>query len=288
MDSFSYVRAHSLQETVTLLNEPGVSSRVLAGGTDLMLEIRHGTVSPFDRLVEVTEVPELRAIEANGQITVGAAVTVTEIRESPLIQARVPFLAQACRHFGSVQIRNKATVGGNVANAAPCADLVPVLVCLDAEAVVVTPDGEKRWPVADFVTGSHRTRLPSGALIRAFVFDPPPEGSRTTFLRIGRRQATVTARVSLAALGACDTDGKIEQVRLAPGATFAPVRRKTEVEAMLVGQTPTEDLFAAAGQRMAQLLVEAGRRWSAPYKERALAALTERALREVVGKQDES
>ena len=289
MNDFGYVCARSLDEAVALLNEPCVRSRVLAGGTDLLVQARTGPVS-FDRVVDVTRVPELKTIEVNGHgvgrganVTIGAAVTFTQLIDSPLIQAHVPLLVQACRHIGSTQIRNAATLGGNVAIAAACADSVPALVCLDAEAILVTRDGEQRWPVAELITGTHKTKLPPGALIRAFTFESP-EGSRAAFERIGRRRAMAIARLSLAALGACGADGRITMLRLAPGAAFATFRRANAVEEMLVGQSPCQELFAAAGRRMSELfMAESGRRWSAEWKEKALAALTERALRQVVG-----
>ena len=282
MGGFSYVRAHGLDEAVALLNEPGVHSRVLAGGTDLVRELREGQVS-CDRVVDVARIPELNMIQANGQISVGASVTHSQIVDSPVLQQQVPLLVQACRQIGSPQIRNVGTIGGNVANAAACADTLPVLVCLDAEAVFITPAGEHRVRVTDLVTGAHQTCLPEGALIRAFVFDPPPARSRTTYLRVGRRRAMAIARLSLAAMGALDDARRIALIRLVPGATSAHFRRAAAVEEMLVGQEPTADLFAEAGKRMAELFTaESGARWSAPYKEPVLATLTERALKEVL------
>jgi CO/xanthine dehydrogenase FAD-binding subunit len=288
MKDFSYICARSLDEAVALLNAPGLRSRVLAGGTDLMVQARGGGVD-FDRVVDVTRVPELKRIEASGQVTIGAAVTFTRLIESALLQRAAPLLVQACRQIGSPQIRNAATLGGNVANAAACADSVPALVCLGAEAVIVSAAGESRCPVSDLITGTHRTQLAPGALIRAFVFDPPPPGSRTWFERIGRRQAMAIARLSVAALGSCGADGKIAQLRLVAGAAFARYRRASAVEDWLLGQAPSADVIAEAGRRMGELYAaESGRRWSAEWKVPALGAVTERALRRVVGGGDEA
>jgi CO/xanthine dehydrogenase FAD-binding subunit len=282
MSDFAYLRAHSLGEAVALLNEPGVRSRVLAGGTDLVNQHRGGGVS-CDRIVDVAHVPELRVIEANGRLTIGAAVTHTEIVESAVLQQKAPLLVWACGQIGSPQIRNIATIGGNVVNAAACADTLPALVCLDAEAIVATAGGEQRIPVADLVTGVNETILPQGGLIRAFTFEAPPADSRASYLRIGRRQAMSIARLSVAAMGALDDTGTVSFVRIVPGAAFARFRRITAVEEMLVGQQPTPELLAGAGRCMAdQFLAESGGRWSAPYKKRTIAVLTERALAEVV------
>lgn len=283
MHDFTYTCAHSLNEAITLLNEPGLQSCVLAGGTDLLVQIRGGSI-PFDRVVDVTRVPELKTIQANERITIGAAVTFTQLIESPLLQARAPLLVQACREIGSAQIRNTGTIGGNVANAAACADSIPALVCLDAEAIIATANGEQRMPITELVAEPHKNKLPPGALIRAFTFTPQPENSRATFERIGRRRAMAIARLSLAAMGALGADGKIAWVRLAPGAAFATFRRAHSVEEMLLGQQPCNELFVRAGHRMVELfMAESGSRWSAEWKVKALAALTERALRRTVG-----
>jgi CO/xanthine dehydrogenase FAD-binding subunit len=292
MTDYDYVCAHSLDGAIRLLNEPGCRSRVLAGGTDLLVEARSGPID-YDRVVDVTRIPELQAIDVKGtpggQIVVGAAVTFTRLLRHEGLRACAPLLVEACGYIGSPQIRNAATLGGNVANAAACADSVPALVCLEAEAVIVSPAGETRCPVADLITGTHRTKLPPGALIRAFVFNSQPEGSHTAFERLGRRRAMAIARLSLAALGERGPQGKITAVRLVPGAAFARFRRARAVEDALVGQMPSPGLFAAAGRQMADLfLAESGRRWSAEWKEKALAALTERALQRVVGGPNEN
>jgi len=284
MTNLTYVRAQSLDEAVALLNEPGVYSRVLAGGTDLVNQFRKGEVL-CDRVVDVAHIPELRAIEDGNPIRVGAAVTHAEIADSPLLEERAPILVRACRQLGSPQIRNVATIGGNVVNAAACADTLPVLVCLEARAVVVSKDGVERVPVAGLVTGVYQTRLPPGGLIQAFEFEAPPPGSRMSFQRIGRRQAMAIARLSVAALGAVDAaDGdRVSLLRVVPGAAFARFQRASSVEDLLVGQQPTAERIAGAGQEMVRLFLrESGGRWSAQYKERAIATLTERALHEVL------
>jgi carbon-monoxide dehydrogenase medium subunit len=291
MTDFGYVCARSLEEALQLLNEPGHRSRILAGGTDLLVQARSDSVD-FDRVVDITRVPELTTIETNatadGPIVVGAAVTFTRLLRHAELRRRAPLLVEACKHIGSPQIRNAATLGGNVANAAACADSVPALVCLEAEALIASPAGESRCRVADLITGTHQTQLPPGALIRAFVFSAPPAGSRAAVERLGRRRSMAIARLSLAALGERGGDGRLAWLRLVPGAAFSRFRRATAVEEMVVGQLPGPELFAAAGRRMADLfLAESGKRWSAEWKEPALAALTERALRRVAGGTDE-
>jgi carbon-monoxide dehydrogenase medium subunit len=282
MSEFAYVRAHSLDEAVALLSEPGLHSRILAGGTDLVNQFRRGEVS-CDRVVDIAHVPELRHIADGDPIRIGAAATHAEIAESALLQERAPILTQACGQIGSPQIRNVATIGGNVVNAAACADTLPVLVCLEAQAVVVSAGGVERFPVADLVTGVYQTLLPPGGLIQAFEFEAPPLGSRMSFQRIGRRQAMSIARLSVAALGAVDAENRVSFLYVVPGAAFARVRRVASVEDLLLGREPTAGRITDAGKEMTRLFLrESGGRWSAQYKELAIAALTERALHEVL------
>lgn len=282
MSDFTYVRAHSLQEAVDYLGEPDLRNRVLAGGTDLVNQFRSDEAA-CDRVVDVAHVPELKVIHVDGQVRIGAAVTFAELLADPALREKVPLLVQSCREIGSPQIRNMATIGGNVINAAACADTVPVLVCLGASAVVVGPSGERLVPVAELVTGVNRTSLPSDSVVEAFVFDAPPAGSRMDFQRIGRRRAMSIARLSVAAMGKLDDGNRVVLVRLVPGAAFARFRRATAVEEMLLGRKVTPQQIRSAGQRMAALfMAESGGRWSAPYKEKTIAALTERALNEVL------
>jgi CO/xanthine dehydrogenase FAD-binding subunit len=276
MTDFEYIRAETIADAVRMLNEPGLTSRVLAGGTDLVVQLRRGEIA-FDRVVDVDWIPELHVIDVSDRtITIGAAVTFSDILHHPLLASSVPLLVEACRYVGGVQVRNMATIGGNVANAAACADLAAVLVCLDAHALIVTTSGEQSVSVAEFL--SNRACSPHD-LIRAFEFAFPPDHARTVYLRVDRRQAMAIARVSLAACGALDEAGRISDVRLAPGAVFDYSRRVNEVEAMLISQKPSGTLFATAGKIMQDVFdVAAGERWSFAYKSQVLATLTERAL----------
>src|SRR5512135_1429628 len=139
MERFGYVRATSIPEAVALLNEPHLRSRVLAGGTDLVLLAREDR-RLCDRVVDITLIADLHRVMACGdRVSIGAAATFSEVAQHPLVNATAPVLVQACRQVGAVQVRNMGTLGGNVANAAACADSLPALVCLDAVAEVLTP-----------------------------------------------------------------------------------------------------------------------------------------------------
>lgn len=284
MHHFDYVRPQSVGEALTLLNLPG--SRVLAGGTDLMVLAR-STKPDFARVVDISQLPELRGISlGDGQLYIGAAACFSQVANNPLVLQHVPCLAQACRSIGTHQIANMATIGGNVVNAAAAADSVTALVCLDAVALLATAAGEQRVAVADLILGHNRSALPPGALLTAIIIPLPAADSRTVFLKIGRRNALTIARMNLAALGRLAADGTIAEARLAAGACFRRPHRVSEVEQLLLDQPPAPQLFSQAGRRMADLmLAESGQRWSTEYKLVALAGLVEEALEQVLQRQ---
>jgi len=195
-------------------------------------------------------------------------------------------ITQACRQVGAVQIRNMGTLGGNVANAAACADSLPALVCLDAVARVVTPHGEHEWPVSELVRGPNHTIIPAGGLLVSLSYPVPHPDSRSVFLKLGRRNAMAISRLTVAALGrlASRDAGRIAEARLVPGSATPHICRFRVVEDSLIGQMPGRDLYQSAAQLAVEEMARlAGRRWSSEFKEPALTAMTVRALTQVFG-----
>ena len=282
MEKFGYVRASSVAEAVRLLNEPGRRSRPLAGGTDLVLLTRL-EAGVCDRVVDISLVPEMHRIEQDGErITIGGAATFSEVLENELVNRTAPVLAQACRLVGATQIRNMGTLGGNVANAAACADSLPALICLDAAARIATPAGEETRLVSEWVRGPNRTLIPAGGLLVSLSYPMPPAGSRSAFLKLGRRNAMAISRLTVAALGRLDETGRIAEARLVPGSATPHICRFTPVEESLIGQKPEPALYQAAAQlAVEEMTRRTGRRWSSEFKEPVLKALTARALARV-------
>jgi CO/xanthine dehydrogenase FAD-binding subunit len=281
-ERFGYLRASSILDAVTLLNEPGIKSRPLSGGTDLVLLMRENP-PVCNRVIDISLIPELHSISRHGnQIVIGAAATFSEVIESHLVQETAPVLIQACQQVGAVQIRNMGTLGGNVANAAACADSLPALVCLDATATIATPDSTKRIAVTELVLGPNRTVVPPGGLITSLEYTIPSPGSRSIFIKLGRRNAMAISRLTVAALGRQDHTGLIVEARLVPGSATPQIRRFAAAEKCLLGQSPGEAIFKQAAdlaiEEMAQL---AGRRWSSEYKEPVLTTMIFRALKDV-------
>ncbi len=282
MAEIQYVRASQINEAITLLNEPGVICRLLAGGTDLAILLR---LNPTlcERVVDISLIPEMHMIQRVGdQVSIGAGATFSEVLGNPIVAETASLLVQACAQVGAVQIRNMGTLGGNVCNAAACADSLPALVCLDAQAHVRIPQGEQVWPVAELVVEPNHTRIPPGGLLVAFSYQVPHPSSRSIFLKLGRRNAMAISRLTVAALGRLDGNGRIAEARIVPGAVAPQTTRLKAAEDILLGQLPSRQLYAAAAQLVDEEVIRlAGRRWSSEFKEPALIAMTERALAQV-------
>ncbi len=282
MHHFDYLRAATAAEAVQMLADPARVCRPLAGGTDLLV-LQHKGHADWDRLVDISHIAELRQIrETPAALVIGALATHRDVWESQLARALAPALADACHSVGSPQIRQRGTLGGNVANGAACADSMPALVCLGASARLLTPAGAQEMSVSDVVKQPGKNTLPAHALIREFLIPRPPAGSRMAHIKIGRRQAQSISRLSLACLGRLDASGRVAEIRIVPGACTPQTARFGMAEAVLLGQRPSEKLARQAGQLAAeQMIALAGRRWSTVYKEPTLAALVERAVRQV-------
>ncbi len=280
MPRFDYVRAHTIEQALQLLADPAHVSRPLAGGTDVMVLVRHERPH-FDRVVDISKISEMKLIERHGdEVSVGAGVTFTEAAESALLQEVAAGLVEASLTVGGPAIRNAGTLGGNTVNAAACADGVPPLVCLDAVAHLRSLSGARSLPITKFIQGANRTGLQPGELLTHFTFPVPPNGTRHAFIKLGRRNAQAISRLSMAAAGRLDAAGRVDYVRLAPGAAMPNPRRIAQVEDFLLGQAPDDALLAAAGRKTAEAMIAVtGRRWSTEYKEVAIQALAERALR---------
>lgn len=282
MQRFGYVRALSIAEAVAFLNEPGLRSRPLAGGTDLIL-ITRAEPSLCDRVVDITQIPDLHHITLDGdRVVIGAAATFSQVIENQIVSSTAPVLIQACCQVGATQIRNMGTLGGNVANAAACADSLPALVCLDAVARVLTPNGEHEWLVSEMVLGPNRTIIPAGGLLVSLSYPIPMPGSQSVFIKLGRRNAMAISRLTVAALGRLDETGRIAEARLVPGSATPHICRFRIVEESLIGQVPSHALYQSAARLAADEMTRlSGRRWSSEFKEPTLIAMTARALAQV-------
>jgi carbon-monoxide dehydrogenase medium subunit len=196
--SFDYHEPASIREAVELGARFGEESRFLAGWTDLMIQIHRGRCAPR-QIVSLHRVPGLDGIDGDGTIAIGALVTHRRLERAPAFQGALRALVESAEAIGGHQIRNVATVGGNVVNASPAADVVPVLLMLEATVTCLGPGGERTMPLHGFASGPGVTARRPDELLTRVAFPPLPEHSATAFLKAGRRRAMEISLVCVAA-----------------------------------------------------------------------------------------
>jgi CO/xanthine dehydrogenase FAD-binding subunit len=246
----SYRAARSLDEAAELLRAGNAT--VLAGGTDLMPQTRGGKIRFQPLLVNIRRVPELRGIaEQDGAARIGALVTITELLESRLVRERLNLLWQACDHFASDQIRNAATVGGNLCNASPAGDTLVPLLALDARAVLASkPNGAlqlRRVPLREFFLAPGRTGKTPQELVTAVEVPLPPTGFKGEFYKHGTRPGLDISAIAIAA--GARLEGKVmRHVRIAFGAVAPTPMRAPKTEAALEGRAADAAALEAAAR----------------------------------------
>lgn len=281
MAEFTLHRPESLAQALALLAELGPRGRALAGGTDLIIDLRKGAA--VSDVVDLSRLGELAYIrEQAGAVQIGALTTHSAVAESSLVQKQAGLLAQAAAVVGSPQIRNRGTIGGNVANAAVCADTVPPLVALGATVKLQRQGASRILPLIDFITGPRRTCIEPGELLTELSFAKLPASAGWGFMRLARRQAVAIARLNVAVVIDRDSAGAVVSARIAPGAVLARPGCVQQAAAILIGKRPDASLIRQAGEAVAAALVAGGRRWSTPYKEPAIIALTTRAIKQAL------
>ena len=284
MKTSLYHRPRTLEEALRLkASDP--DARFIAGGTDVMVGD-----SPPATLISLRSVPGLAGIESDGiesggavpggTTRIGALATVTDLLAHEGVAGRYPAITQACRLFASVQIRNAATVGGNLCNASPAADLAPPLLIHEARVRLSGPGGTRDLPLEEFLLGPGQTALAEDELLTEILLDAPAPDARAVFLRKSRVRMDI-ALASVAALMAFQGD-VCRRARLAAGAVAPVPLRLREVERLLTGATITPELVAEASE----LAVSGVRpvddlRTTAAYRRRLVGVYVKRAIEEL-------
>ncbi|SDB11635.1 xanthine dehydrogenase FAD-binding subunit [Desulfonatronum thiosulfatophilum] len=234
-----------------LADNPGAA--LMAGGTDLLVRLRNG-LGRFDTAICLERLPELQTIHVErGMLCIGACVTHRACLDSPLVREHAPILVRALAHLGGPQIRNMATLGGNICTASPAGDGLTPLYVLGAEVVLRSRDTERRLPIADFIHGPGRIALRAAEILTEICV-PLAEGFQVQhFEKVGRRNALAIAVVSLAALVRTGPRGIVQEARLALGSVGPTVVRPIEAEKALVGRK----LSPSALTQAARLIREA-------------------------------
>ncbi|MEO8570838.1 MAG: xanthine dehydrogenase family protein subunit M [Chloroflexota bacterium] len=272
-----------LAEAYAILAE--APTRPIAGGTDLMVALTGELGEPPDRILDLWRLDALRGIAVEGDaVSLGALTTYTEIRRSAVCHEHLPVLVEAAATIGAAQIQNRGTLGGNIANASPAGDTLPVLLAADASFVLGSVRGEREVPAGEFWTSYRRTALaPDELLLRIRI--PLRSGRELRFRKVGTRRAQSISKVAVA-LGWRDGNptARWTDVRLALGSVAATPIRATRTEAVIEGRPPTpETADLAADTLAAELQPIDDVRSTAAYRRLVAARVLHRLIREAGG-----
>jgi len=280
MRAFDLVTARDSGHAIALLAEHGASARILAGGTDLLVELKSASHTP-QIIVDISRAEDMKVIAITDEgFSIGALVTHTEIMRSPLICGMFPALVDAAHTIGAVQTRNLGTLGGNLVTGVPSMDSGPTLIALEALVTIAGSGGRRQMPLAEFFVGPRKTILKPNELLVDIVIPKQNLGKPTHFLKSGLRKGQALALVNVAASLWVDWDKHVFAApRIALGAVAPKVIRAPQAEAYLEGRAITPEAMAEAGRiAVSDAKPISDFRASAGYRRDLIAVLTKRAL----------
>ncbi len=284
MARFDYLEPHSLDEALAMLAEHGDRARLVAGSTDFLVRWRTGVWRP-ETVVCMQHVPGLGDIAFNDDdgLILGALVTVEDIEGSDVIRNVYPALAAGATSFAGVQVRNLATVVGNICNASPAGDTLPALLAYETQCRIVGPGGERRLPLDEVFVGPGQTALAAGEIMTELRLPTPAPNTGGLYIKHSPRGAMDISAVGVASVVTLAGDGTCARARIALGAVAPTPMRANDAEGHLVGRQPDAANIAEA----ARIAGQASRpiadvRSGAEYRREIAQVLTERTLRYAV------
>ena len=284
MARFAYLEPRSLDEAFLMLSDYGDRARLVAGSTDFLVRWRAGAWRP-ETVVCMQHIPGLDAVAWNDDdgLSLGALVTVQEVERNAIVRQRYPAFAAGAAAFAGVQVRNLATVAGNVCNASPAGDTLPALLAYDARCRIVGPGGERWLPLDEVFLGPGRTALAQGEILTELRLPPPLPNTGGLYIKHSPRGAMDISAVGVASVVSLADDGACARVRIALGAVAPTPVRARGAEGRLAGQRPNTDSIAAAARLAAQFATPISDvRSGAAYRRDLARVLTERTLRYAV------
>jgi xanthine dehydrogenase FAD-binding subunit len=268
----------TIEDAIAVLGQG--DARALAGGTDLIVQIREGRKS-VGRVVDLKRIPELTAVtqQPDGGFRIGAAANFSKIAAHAALAAAYPAVPNSGRLVGSLQVQNRAGLGGNICNASPSADAVPVVICLDARAEIAGPQGRRQEAVEALFAGLGRNTLAADEILVCILLPPAKPRSASCYLRFTPRREMDIAIAGAGTWITLGADGTIEDARITLAAVAPVPLRAPMAEKALKGEKPSHALFAEAGHVAAREAKPIGdTRGSAEYRRELVAVLTQRAL----------
>lgn len=281
MTCFGYLAPQTLAEAHALIADNIPAAKPMAGGTDLFVQIRSGSVKP-GLLVDLKRLP-LRYITLEpGQLRIGALATHADLASHPVVRSEFAALASASRFVGGPPLRNRATVGGNVVNASPAADAVAPLLADDARAIVHGHEGERQIPFSALFTGYRQTALQPDDILTEIRLPRPNTASSSRFVKTGNRRAMIIATINIACRISVASDGRVRDARLCYGSVAPIALRATEAERVLT-ETGLDglDIDAAVQAAVEAVAPISDTRSSAEHRVRLVRVHTRRVLESV-------
>ena len=279
---FDYIKPKTLKEASNYLLEHK-NARILAGGTDLLVKMRSGSLRP-EKVVDIKDIPELKNIEWDERtLSIGANVTWTEIKENEKITKYFPALHQAASFFGCYEVRNRATIGGNLANAAPGSEGGGPCVVYEVTVTLYGQDGYREIPVNEYLTGPGKTSLKVGEILTAIKFPIPPANARSAYRRAARVKGQDLATCAITLMALNPDDASVREIRVGLSAVARTPARMPELEAILSHKNiDTETLNLAKTWLMNNLYPRASSLRGTPdYKKKVLGGFLEEILDEM-------
>jgi len=283
LPDFDYYAPESLTEAMGTLMRLGPTAMILAGGTDILVKMKNGLLAP-SALVSLKNLHDLRRIlwDDNRGLVIGALATHNEICNSAVVQGHFLSLSEAAHKLANNQVRNRGTIGGNLVNAIPSADLPPILMALHAYVTLAGPDGSRTIPVENFFTGVSCCAIESAREILTEVVIPPQDTTGSTYIKFGLRRSGALAVVGVAAAVTMDGD-MVRDARICLGAVYKTPTRAVQAEQVIVGKRWTDDLLEQAGRKaVGCCLPISDIRGSAEYRRDLVRIFTRRALKRAI------
>lgn len=285
MIAYDFFTTKKLEEALDYLDRLE-KVKVLAGGTDLLVDINKKSprLLSISYLLDISNLEVLKFIRlADHYVEIGSLITHSKLINEPLLNNNFPILVEAARTIGSTQIRNRGTIGGNLVNASPAADLLPPLIALKAEVVLTSKKSERVLPLEEFLVGPYKTKIEANELLTKIKIPLLGDHYYTDFQKIGRRKALSIARLSIALVVKIDQGGIFQDVRVVPGSATPYPQSLSKVEKAIDGKSINKIDLEEIGRIISEEMISiTGVRWSTPYKKPTMAILLKRSLEKVI------
>lgn len=279
MKEFNFYSPTTLDEALKILSQYKGRVSVIAGGTDLVMELQERT-HDTENILSIKKIPQLKYIKVEGgKVRIGALTTFTELENHLYIQEHVKSLHYVCAHVGSPQIRNLGTIGGNVVNASVAGDSPTTFMALDATVVLESLRGRREMKLTDFYADCPKTQIADDELLTEVWFDAPTANVATATYKLGKRKALVIVVLGLSALIEKDEDNRIARAQITIGAVSKKPSRLPELEACLVGKPVSQETFAPCAELLSQTVQKMiPTRASVTYKKESVKGVSEKTF----------